>query len=802
LRILAALPASVNRPLPLIPDAPQRGLALVEKFRSKDAEGALDILVETTALDPKNETLKPLKKELLNEAIAARPDHLNRVVELALIYEAEQQLDESVKLLLPYQQKLGDTEGARILGQHLLGENRNEEAYPLLFAYVQTRLERLRSIERSYTNTIATVSQRILDDLNAGRGDQSFYDSYDKAASKAAKSELVDEYIQKRMQADPSFRRVLAELEQANQIVHVALDLGLVQLNRAQGFHDPDARKTELGAAEKTFLAVRGFAGETDEYRMFLGQVYYWLGKSQEGRELFDQLLAKHKRAVPILISLARTLRAVGSQEDARDLAEEAFRTAKSNKDKHIAAALRALLFKDIDDQIAWLEKSDLEDNWIQVELNSTRGKKALQQGNKAQAATFLRNAIGGYEKQSRSASSLNNCGLAYFNLYEATGDAAAFKRGLDLLDEAIRMAPADSILLFNTMHQLIARAVMDTVRDAIHLEALGEQPDIHLLAHLYRNDEERAPVYQKLRENENMKRALTYLDKALLLAPKNRRLYATAIGLQGSFRDLAELQKLQQRFHIAAPDFNETRDETLHAYARTNNSRDLAEVQVQIHRYEQALQNPAVRDHPLTYEHVMVTLNTLQPQAWSCGGNVDSTRLLADALATYQKHKSSASRYTLGSAYFFRASEELAKQNADYAAIAEQTRRSLPAKHRLALVLTRGGPLADLARKNENLRRGVALVEEGAQDFPSWASIEEWAVLSRILPDKASLLAARYKQNATARLLDDLQYKFNPLAATTVLEQFWTQELLGDEKHATQIYQQAIREGVPLPAL
>jgi len=74
--------------------------------------------------------------------------------------------------------------------------------------------------------------------------------------------------------------------------------------------------------------------------------------------------------------------------------------------------------------------------------------------------------------------------------------------------------------------------------------------------------------------------------------------------------------------------------------------------------------------------------------------------------------------------------------------------------------------------------------------------------VLSRILPDKASLLAARYKQNATARLLDDLQYKFNPLAATTVLEQFWTQELLGDEKHATQIYQQAIREGVPLPAL
>jgi tetratricopeptide (TPR) repeat protein len=801
LHVLAGLPPQLNQPTPLVPDAFNRGLALVDKFKARDLETALDILKATAAVDPTNAATKPLQIDLLKAAIAAKPGNTNRVVELALVYEADKQLDESVKVLLPYRQELGATEGARILGQYLLQEGKNEGAYGLLFPYVQARLDRLHNIETAYSNTVAAVSDRALAELNANRADRSFYESY-KTASKAQKAELVDNYIETRLRSDPAYKRVLAEFKEANEVVPVALDLGIVQLNRAQNLKDAAARKTELEAAEKTFLAIRSFAGDTDEYRLFLGQVYYWLGKSKEGRELFDQLLASRKRAYSILMSLSETLRAVGETADARALAEEAFQTAKSNKEKSIAAMLRALLYKDEDDRIVWLEKADPAALLIQIELNGARGKKALQQGNKTLAADFLRKAIAGYQGQPKSAGSLNNCGLACFDLYEATGNIEDHKRGMALLEEAVAMDPSDSILLHNTTYTLITRAIMDVVRDSINLDVLGERADLRMLAHLYRNEQERGPIYQQLRDSETMKKGLAYLDKALLLAPKSLSLYSLALSVHGGFRDLNELQKLQQRFRVAAPDLTETRAETLKAYQGVNNKDDLEKIQARIRTLEGLLQLPAIQNQTLTLEHVNVSLVELWQTVWICGGNIDSRRLLETALATHQKHQSSASRGALKAAYSFMANEQLAQQNPDYAALVARTRRALAPEYLLVFVLERGGPMADLARKNEYVNRALALQKETVESFPSQVAVTEWASLRTSDPATAAVVAKRFKENETGRLIDELKFQLNPVSATAVLEQYWTQKLLGNEKRAAEIYQTAVHDGVPLPPL
>src|ERR1051326_9380180 len=52
-RILAGLPSNLNRPEPVVPDAVNRGLSLVEKFRAKDAEDALQIFEQVSRLEPK-----------------------------------------------------------------------------------------------------------------------------------------------------------------------------------------------------------------------------------------------------------------------------------------------------------------------------------------------------------------------------------------------------------------------------------------------------------------------------------------------------------------------------------------------------------------------------------------------------------------------------------------------------------------------------------------------------------------------------------------------------------------------------
>jgi len=85
---------------------------------------------------------------------------------------------------------------------------------------------------------------------------------------------------------------------------------------------------------------------------------------------------------------------------------------------------------------------------------------------------------------------------------------------------------------------------------------------------------------------------------------------------------------------------------------------------------------------------------------------------------------------------------------------------------------------------------------------YPSWTGIHEWALLSNTDPAAAAAAAQKIKDNETIRLRDSLEYQFDPSNASLVLEQYWIQKLMGDEKHATEIYQTALHDGVPLPPI
>ena len=269
-------------------------------------------------------------------------------------------------------------------------------------------------------------------------------------------------------------------------------------------------------------------------------------GQIEGGRQLFDELLAAHKRAYPILIQLSRTLRQVGDESRARDLCEEAYKTGKAGDEKFAAAHLRSRLPKGIDDEIAWLEKADLAEPTIQIELNNSRGRKALSDDNRELAAEYWRKAIEGYRNVPETYTMLNNCGLVYLDLYLATGDIADHNKGLALLEQAMALAPGNSVLLINVSSLFVTRAYMDVVGDAIRFAALPKPPAMPCSGHSYQDDQGRAAFNRQLQQNEHMKKGIACLDKALLLAPKNPSLYGLAVHLHEVFGDLAELQKLQ----------------------------------------------------------------------------------------------------------------------------------------------------------------------------------------------------------------------------------------------------------------
>ena len=779
----------------------KRGLGLAEKFRPADPEGALAIARALKTVDPKSKEIPALEIDLLKAIVAKDPNNVPRAVELALVYEEDKQLGESVKLLTPVKTKLGDTEGARILGQHLLQEGDHDAAYGLLHPYVQSRLATLRRVEHAYTNIYAQAADRVLGTLRRNQAPMNWYQKYEKA-SEAEKESMVSAYIHEALEKDPSLKRATAELASANKIVPVVLDLGIVQINRAQNSQDPAARKAELEAAEKTFLAIRGLAGETDEYRLFLGEVYYWLGKSEEGKKLYDELLASRKRAYPILMALANKLRMVGEDVQSRELSEEAYRTGKDEKQRHEAAAFRSLVVKDNDDRIAWLAKADPNDTKIQIDLNGARGVKALEQQNPEAAAQFLRKAIAGYEKLPKTATTLNNCGLLYRHLYEATGDLKDNQRGIGMLEEALALDQSDSVLLINTLDSTLRHALAEVIGDQIRLAALSEQAGFSDLQFLYNNQQERDAVYARLRENPNFKKALSYIDRVLLLAPKALETYQTALQIHSGFRDLTELQKLQQRFTAAAPDFRESEESYAEHYQGTHDKKFRERTEQSLQRLQGLLNKPGVRDHGTTLNYLRMQIVGYQQGLWNYGVQVDADKIVQTATEIHQAERCSATRGALISAYLFRAVNQLRTQSAELQAALKHTRGKVPPNYVVIWFLDRGGATADQLKAHPDVQKAVALLKESSELFTASRDANDWAVFRHIDPAFATSIAESYRKNAAAQLVDRLNHLMAPLATTTTLDQYWTLKLLGEEQKASALYQDAVKKGIPLPPI
>jgi hypothetical protein len=803
LKLIANLPIQLNVPTPLLTNLLERGAGAVQRFSTNNPDAALRILHQLQALGgPAGAAaLKPFEIEVLTPMVGAHPEDTNRVIELALAYEEAGRLGECVPLLTPYQDRLGSAEGARLLGRALIAERKYDQAISLLNAYVQPRLAGLAAAVGNFTNAIEAGYRRAYHDFNAGHADPAFLKAY-RRADKPLQTAMYDQFVERFTREDATMQRILAEARSGIRTVQAGLDLGTAQLYRAQTLSDPAARKAELAAAKSDFLAVRAQAGDSDAFRLSLGQIEYWLGKPREGQELFDALLAAHQRAPAALLLLAPTLRDLGEENQARALAEEAYRTSRTDREKFAAAWLRVHLRQDLEEELLWLERCDPKEPEVSVELNTARGNAALRDGDRDRAAQFLRQAIAGYETLPRTAASLNNWGLACLNLYHATGDLEIYNRALALLEDSITLSAAQSVQLLNIAYLQATRAYMDLIGQAIRFEVLQAEPDAAMLLCLCADDAERSRFLEQLRQDEFLKKALANIDQALQIAPKSPLLYSLGLRLRGAFRDLAGLQKLQQQLQAASPDLAETLRSSREAYDAAKDKERLDRVQTEIRRYEALLQTPAVKAHAPTLEFAEINLNTLRQSAGLKGAAMDSAAIQTDALGLYQRHPTGGSLAVAASACFFRAHDELKQQNADYARLAEMTRRALSPRELITLLLEQENALAPLIRQNTNVVKALDLVKENGRRFPSTRGVEEWALFRTLDPAETTLVRQQLEADKAGRLADEMQFQLNPLSASAVLRQYWTARMTGNPAGASPIYQQALRDGVPLPPL
>ena len=780
----------------LLPDLSSLAMAAAEKCGNPaDAESILSSFHPAPAdLVKVHEALR----KSLESLHAARPDDGEVNIKLALIREEFGEVEGAIGLLEPVADKLGDGEGARLYGKLLLGEGRVADALPYLESYVTPRLKDWKRVEGSLEQSFQAAQRKALDQLNGSGGPPGFKRLYE-AADEAEKGRMVDEYISGQLKKDLTFLAAQERYAAAAKIVPSIMDLGVARLRVAQAQSDAAKRKGLLKEAEDAFLSLKSVAGESDEYRLFLGQIYFWSGRESEGRELFDALLASKKRDVQTLFSMADIFRDLGEDNDARKLLEEAYPKATKEAEKNSIASLRALLARDSDEKISWLAKADASDPSIAINLAEAQGEKAESTGDIEKAKRFYRQALAGYEKEQRSSAGLNNSALLYRALYRLEGAQADFETSARLLSEAVELQPANSILSKNAYESLLAAAAMRVAGDRLHPKLLQYDSGMDSLRFLYEKESEKEQLLMALKSDPNYRKSVAHFWDALLLAPKDPDMYSRGAELFAYTGDAESLQRLVEK--AAEQDFDFTsQKENLARYLNKELDGDMRDSAKRLR--ERAKELVDGLDEPRARAMAQSYMAASEAVDFTVGDPSHAEEKIKDLKAALKVAPCSRLQSALEGVLQIVAIEKLAKDDKECAAIIEADRRLVDSHNLLLLLVRAHGELGERVRKHPAVIEARETISSTAMLFPSTFTPDDCLLLDGLHPEADPKLKELARANRLYDLNTRLRAEIKLEGPSIWMDQLWSKTLAGNEQDVRELVPKLEAAGVKVPPL
>lgn len=768
---------------------------------AKNPKEAILLLNEVASLADSPKDLQSQKMKLLLKAVKANPNDPMMVSELALVYEKQRKTKANLKLLAPLASKLGESEGARILGQIYVRRGKFAKAHTLLQPYTEGRLKKLHKAEKRYNKAMKEVRERAIRNLRYGRGPRELRSRSYRYLPKAKRIRLVQQYIRDVSRRDPELRKSRKALVKAAKVVPVAMDLGLVMLYRARRSRNPIKRKQELKAAEKVFLSIRGVAGKSSRYRLYLGQVYYWMGKPKKGQKLFNKVLRRTRRSYAVLTRLTHVMRELGEHDRAQELIEEAYRKAKGKKQKQNAAYLRSITGSGLDDRIKWLKRSNRDSTQVIISLNSARGDKARRAGNTRGAARYMRKAIEGYERLPKTASNLNNQALVHFSLFRVTGNPKDFAKGIKLIESALEMKPSDSIMLGNTAYFLLQEALIRTIGSKVDWKSTNQSISSGLLSYLYKNEKSKEPWIEKLKEQSSFTNAVKRYNKMLVLAPKSVNVYNRLADLYWHTKNTKGMKELYER--LVAGKFNFANPNRYRSTVKSIQSdrKALVRTRKALRQQKRRVRKLRYRSK-LSYAMAACTQVSLHIAAYALGDRVNASQMLRLAKQAHRRAPSSATIDVLIAAHLFKAGQTLARRNRKFARMLRMNKRHITVGYLLTFAAQRDEKIQRALRRDRDMRKAISLIKKSVKAFPSGSNLQEWVLLSLFSKKDAEDIGDTLKENKLYRYKHLIRTRMAPESPSRSIMIYLYSLLQKGQDGADKAWKRQQIWKVPLPSL
>ncbi len=777
------------------------GWPLVTLHADKDPVGAKAVLDALKPLEADKAKWAAAAEPLLDRIVAADPRNAAAAIEFAELLDQRHDCARCEALLAPHAAALGKGEGARILGQIHAAKGRLDESYALLQPYTEEKLKGFVKQQADYEATVTSIEKSAIETLRNNQAPADFYKRYDEADD-AGKRELVSGFVNEQMNRSGELKAVVQGLRESAAIVPAALDLGIVTVQRAQTLADTTARNAQFEAAEKVFLSIRGAVGNTDSYRLYLGQVYYWLGKQAEGRKLFDELLASHQREPGLLVDVSAVLRSVGSVQEARAMAEEAHGKATDDNLRWTAAHLRSVMFTDAEDELAWLERSDRSVGRIRASIHTSRAQIAENKGQRAVAKREYEAASEELAKLPESAVQLNSSGLVHLALYSMEGDPKHRDAGLAQLDQALALMPTDSTLLLNNVGAVGAAGAAALLTDRIDLPLLRMPGSYHFAEFLYDDEASREQVRRAVRENEAVKKGLAYSEKAALLAPRNPHTYVFPGTIATLLDDVPAMKSIAARATAAKLDTADDKERMRKLADGTDLKKDIEEVNAQVKRAAAVMEQPAVQRNPATWAVAARQWVNGQLALARLGQPFDVEGIVKVSRKARAGSPSAGTLSMLTDALEARAAQRLAKANAAFAASVAKHGRLVDASTLMIIHLDQDPEFRRLMLADPDVMEVMAKVRERDRRFPTKSSPWAWLIFRHVDAPYAQELAGRLKQDTSYGAYYQMRAAVESPRPETVIQRIHYALAIGDRAQAQRLLDDARKDGVVLPEL
>ena len=752
---------------------------------------------------PKNDESR---QTLQHSAYNALGPHLEKIKvdiwaaqEYALLDEIFNHCQTCPVILQQHMDSLADSEAARALGQFYARSGEVEKAFTLLQPYVDSKLGLYREAEQAYNESLDELWNSTITYLDEGRAVDSFYSNYD-AANEEEKSRLVNDFYWQRVDKSATVKNKLAAYQNAASVVPVVLDLGIVRLGRAMSTSETTLRQTELSAAESMFLSVKSYAGDTDDYQLYLGQVYYWLGKADEGDELFSALINKYERSPQVLYSLSNILRDLGARAKATTYIEEAYENEKDPELKKQYAYQRNLLATELDERIEWLEKSDQSKPNVQADLFSSKADKAQRDNDKKSANRWYQQAIDAYLKMPETSTLYNNVALIYMSKFENGRDENDYEQALLNMDKAVALSPDDSIVLSNAADSYATRTYRNILDKEFDFDVLDYSPSLNLFYFLYKDESEKLEYIKKIMASPSYAKMLEYRKKSLLLAPKDPRTFSISYSLYSFLRMDDEVIALANRLQAIGIEKDDANTDLASYRSGDSDAESIQALEDGLTRYKTRYKSLKKKDHPLEYLVVDDGLISMELRLWRLDQQIDLNILSKRANNNYISHPSSSTRSQLRNVLYAQVIQESIQSNTEFKQFFNTYRRIYDYDYLIAMAAASIPGYKSQSAEWSSVKKLIDVLVEQESSFPTRPNPRTWYFLQSYEHGYAKKLKSQYANYKVG----PYQFMINDLTVTNreeaALENYFERRILDDNEGANAIIQEAIANGLLLP--